>query len=257
MTPLDALDPALKLPRIWLLADWVARIVNADTVAAMLVGELVLELDASLVVAAVLAVESAVEFVPEVALDEFNKLDRSEAWVLLTLPIDITCFYRDRWNQVVGRELENFSDEPIIASHGEVVAEAPPSAEASPLAAFDQEISIYVLKTVIGAYQVGDEVALLVLVFNQRMREPRLRFPIQDWRCGLRYGPSSARNLIQGCSVIAMQKHRVGARHRESAEPTLTTGRRGQYEPQACRGVGQDQALSCAPNDSRSAAGIS
>ena len=99
------------------MADWVARIVNADTVAAMLVGELVLELDASLVVAAVLAVaaalvavESAVEFVPEVALDEFKRLDRSEAWLLLTLPIDITCFYCDRWNQVVGRELENFSE---------------------------------------------------------------------------------------------------------------------------------------------------
>jgi hypothetical protein len=114
VTPLDALDPALKLPRIWLLADWFARIVNADTVAAMLVDELLLVPDASLAVAAVLAiagvlaaVESAVELVPDAELEEFKRLDVSEAW-LLTLPIDITCFCRDRWNQVVGRELENF-----------------------------------------------------------------------------------------------------------------------------------------------------
>ena len=94
------------------MADCVARIVSADTAAAMLAGELVpvLELVAPLAVAAALvAVESAVEFVPDAELDEFKRLDRREAWLLLlTLPIDITCFCFGRWNQVVGRELENF-----------------------------------------------------------------------------------------------------------------------------------------------------
>jgi hypothetical protein len=92
------------LPRISLFADWVARIVSADTVAAMLDDALVLVLE----LVAPLAV-AAVEFVPDVELDAFDRLARREAWLLLLmLPIDIMCFCFDRWNQVVGWELENF-----------------------------------------------------------------------------------------------------------------------------------------------------
>jgi hypothetical protein len=61
----------------------VARFVSAAMVEAKFAAELVVELEALPVVAA------DTELAAEAALDAFRRLDRAEAWLLLTLPIDI------------------------------------------------------------------------------------------------------------------------------------------------------------------------
>jgi hypothetical protein len=97
VTLLEAPEPPFRPASNSLLPDSVARLVSAATVDATLAAEVAVELDAPLAAA---VVTPATEFCAEAALDALKRLDRTEAWLLPTLPIDIMPPPANRWNQV-------------------------------------------------------------------------------------------------------------------------------------------------------------
>lgn len=90
MTLSGAPERPSRLPSNSLSPDSVARLVSAATVEVTLTAELAVKLEVPLVLAVVLAeVAATAEFSAEAALDAPKRLYRAEAWLLLTLPIDI------------------------------------------------------------------------------------------------------------------------------------------------------------------------
>jgi hypothetical protein len=91
VTLLEALEPPSMLPSNSLSPDSVARLVNAAIVEATPAVELAVELEVLLVLAVVFAeVAAAAVFAAAAALEALKRLYRAEAWLLPTLPIDIT-----------------------------------------------------------------------------------------------------------------------------------------------------------------------
>ena len=92
MTLLEAPEPPSRLPSNSLLADSVARLVSAAIVEAVFAVELAFELEVLLVLAVVLAVVAPVT---------------AEAWLLLTLPIDIMVPSAADGIRAIGRDSKN------------------------------------------------------------------------------------------------------------------------------------------------------
>ena len=86
----------------------VARLVSAATVEATLAVELAVELAVLFVPAAVVAgVAAATVFAAEAALDALKRLYTAEAWLLLTLPIDIMAPTATAGIRAIGRDSKN------------------------------------------------------------------------------------------------------------------------------------------------------
>jgi hypothetical protein len=111
VTLLEAPDPPSRLPSNSLFADSVARLVSAATVEATLAVRPAFELAVLLALAAVLAeVAPAAAFSAEAALDALKRVYRAEAWLPLTLPIDITTPILGDCNQGYRLEFEGLEE---------------------------------------------------------------------------------------------------------------------------------------------------
>jgi hypothetical protein len=97
VTLLEAPEPPSRLPSNSLLADSVARLASAATVEAVFAVKLAVELEVLLVLAVLLA---------EVASAT------AEAWLLLTLPIDIMTPIAAAGIRAIGRNSKNLTGDP-------------------------------------------------------------------------------------------------------------------------------------------------
>jgi hypothetical protein len=108
VTLLGAPEAPFKLLSNSLSFDSVARLVSAATVEATFAIWLAAELE-GLLAPAMVAVAAATVFCAEAALDALKRLDRAEAWLLLTLPIDIMPPIAAAGSIAIGRDSKNLS----------------------------------------------------------------------------------------------------------------------------------------------------